>query len=282
MNTRKRRQLRRATRRQRGGDWLQERIDEAKHTKMFDVTGMNLTSLPELPDSIKYVICNENQLTSLPTLPYYLKVLSCSENKLVELPDLPESLSELHCVDNLLKKLPELNEALISLHCGRNRLHQLPALNKWLGILDCEQNQLSSLPSLPDSLTMLNCSDNRLKKLPKMPPFLKELHCSGNQLTTLPLLPPSLKVLVCENNPWNPVYAKLLAKPNPIQAVRHYQTERKKELEIAGRNLMRTRLLMKTNLPENIISHIGKYSTGIQRNLEGQIQNVRTEYVNMK
>ena len=82
----------------------------------------NLTFLPELPNSLIELYCNNNKLTFLPKLPESLEILSCYNNKLESLPKLPESLETLYCSRNKLKYLPKLPESLKTLGCHNNPL----------------------------------------------------------------------------------------------------------------------------------------------------------------
>jgi len=61
----------------------------------------NLTSLPNLPNTLKKLHCNGNKLTSLPPLPNGLLELLCSDNRLTSLPLLPITLNVLACRNNL-------------------------------------------------------------------------------------------------------------------------------------------------------------------------------------
>ena len=99
---------------------LQKAIEEANHSNILDVTGMNLTSLPNLPKSLTVLKCCMNALTSLPELPQSLTILHCSGNKLTKLPTLPQSLFELMCSSNQLTSLPNLPIHLESLGCYNN------------------------------------------------------------------------------------------------------------------------------------------------------------------
>ena len=127
---------------------------------ILDCSGNQLTSLPELPESLTALSCWDNQLTSLPELPESLTALSCDNNQLTSLPELPESLTELYCRGNQLTSLPELPESLTALYCWGNQLTSLPELPESLTWLHCENNQLTSLPELPESLTWLSCDTN--------------------------------------------------------------------------------------------------------------------------
>jgi hypothetical protein len=67
----------------------------------------NLTILPNLPEWISNLSCNNNQIVNLPTiLPRYLRIFNCANNLINCLPCLPESLirltldSRISCVPN--------------------------------------------------------------------------------------------------------------------------------------------------------------------------------------
>ena len=95
-----------------------------KYIKTFEqtlITKLNLsdkglTSLPELPDSLKELSCSKNNLTTLPELPDSLEKLDCWNNNLTSLPELPDSLKELYCSENNLpyNNLDEYKEWVIN------------------------------------------------------------------------------------------------------------------------------------------------------------------------
>jgi len=152
----------------------------------------NLTSLPELPPSLKILECDNNNLSSLPELPPSIENLRCDFNSLTALPELPPSLSSLRCSANNISSLPALPQTLIVLECTANNLVSLPELPETLVRLYCEGNSLTFLPELPVTLTRLRCSANNLTYLPELPSSLTMLWCHNNQLSCLPTLPISL------------------------------------------------------------------------------------------
>lgn len=196
--------------------------DEIKDIKVFtlvnksiaDLTGItvftslenlncynnNLTSLPQLPESIIYINCPKNQLEALPTLPPNLVGLWCNENKLTELPDLPDSLRDFTCYDNLLTILPQIPMGIKDLDCSKNKLTTLPQLPVGLLSLSCYRNELTTLPDLPANLKKLDCFSNDLTELPKLPDSMTYLSCGFNELTELPELPKALESFSCNNN----------------------------------------------------------------------------------
>ena len=131
---------------------------------------------------------------------YKLTELQCIYNQLTQLPTLPPTLKYLSCCHNQLTQLPTLPPTLIMLYCSNNQLTQLPTLPPTLTMLLCSYNQFTQLPTLPPTLTDLYCYNNQLSQLPSLPSTLKYLVCCNNQLTQLPTLPSTLLHLDCRNN----------------------------------------------------------------------------------
>ncbi len=160
-----------------------------------------LSSLPPLPNGLVYLYCALGNLSSLPTLPVTLKYLYCWNSHVTNLPPLP-NLIVLDCFANPLGSLPPLPLTLLSLNCSNNSLTNLPTLPSGLVTLDCNANQLTSLPTLPFSLQNLSCQNNQLSNLPSLPALYNLIYliCNNNLLTSLPTLPNTLLGLVCNNN----------------------------------------------------------------------------------
>lgn len=102
--------------------FILDRIERSKATKVLDLSNLGLTSLPELPVGLKWLGCQNNCLTRLPELPVGLGVLYCHNNQLKTLPELPVSLNTLYCHNNQLTTLPELPVGLKWLGCHNNQL----------------------------------------------------------------------------------------------------------------------------------------------------------------
>jgi Leucine-rich repeat (LRR) protein len=58
-----------------------------------------------LSETLKKLVCYNNQLTLLPTLPQNLESLNFSNNQLTSLPTLPKNLKELYCYNNPIYKI---------------------------------------------------------------------------------------------------------------------------------------------------------------------------------
>ncbi|HAW3708027.1 TPA: E3 ubiquitin--protein ligase [Escherichia coli] len=167
----------------------------------LDLSTLNLTSLPSLPEHVRSLKIDHNALTSLPRLPDSLEKIEASFNQLTTLPELPESLKVLRVGGNRLSTLPELPSALEDISVRRNRITMLPVLPSSLQVLSAGMNRLSILPELPSSLKEIHVYYNHLSELPELPASLKNLNISNNRLSALPELPVSLESLnACHNH----------------------------------------------------------------------------------
>ena len=108
---------------------------------------------------LNFLICNSNQLTSLPELPQSLISIECIQNQLTSLPELPQSLKYLYCWGNQLTSLPEMPQNLLGLYCSQNQLVTLPQLPEGLSTLSCYDNLLTILPEISEELRGLYCSE---------------------------------------------------------------------------------------------------------------------------
>ena len=136
-----------------------------------------------------------------------LTTFICSKNKLTVLPFLPDSVRYIHCQNNDLIILPlSLPPNLLHFNCSANRLKHLPAiLPATLRWLICSGNELLELPEeLSAELTGLICSHNQLSKLPgslsNADTRVIEIDARNNQLTVLPIMPHGLMYLYISNN----------------------------------------------------------------------------------
>ena len=110
------------------------KLDDYNHIIYMDCYNTNLSSLPELPNSLINLYCSNNDLSSLPELPNSLTKLHCNNNNLSSLPELPNSLKQLWCHHNNLSSLPKLPNSLIKMYCSNNNLSSLPEFPNLLEI----------------------------------------------------------------------------------------------------------------------------------------------------
>ena len=64
---------------------------------ILHISGLNITSLPDLPSTVRLLYCDNTSLKSLPELPPGITMLSCDNTPLESLPELPSSLKVLSC-----------------------------------------------------------------------------------------------------------------------------------------------------------------------------------------
>ncbi|MEP7264617.1 MAG: T9SS type A sorting domain-containing protein [Bacteroidota bacterium] len=169
----------------------------------------NITSLPNLPATLKILGCSFNLLTALPPLPPGLEELYCENNLLSTLPVLPSTLRGLNCEANNLIALPPLvNTQVEYLYCNNNNIATIPSLPQYLIILYAQHNQLTTLPKIPTSTQTLLLDHNLLDSLPSMDSTLMaDLRCSYNNLKKLPLLPNSINAIDIKYNQFDTIIA---------------------------------------------------------------------------
>lgn len=85
---------------------------------VLNISGLNITSLPDLPDHITILNCYGTPLNKLPKLPKGLITLVCSNTPLLELPELPDTLRYLDCSNTNIVILPDIPNNLIYLDCA--------------------------------------------------------------------------------------------------------------------------------------------------------------------
>ena len=141
--------------------------DDAMH---FDCSFRKVSVITEL-SKLRLLLtleCRHNNLTTLPELPQSLRWLYCGYNKLIELPELPNKLEELFCDYNNLTYIPELPKSLLVLQCNDNKLIELPDLPELLEYLDGQDNNIKYL-------SPVNC---------QMIKIINEVYLKNNPLTS--------------------------------------------------------------------------------------------------
>src|ERR1700730_9140452 len=82
---------------------------EKYKSRELDLNDLKLEILPDLPDFIKILKCNNNKLKYLPNkMPDSLQIIYCYNNKITKLPDkMPDSLQTIDCSNNPMAKLSD-------------------------------------------------------------------------------------------------------------------------------------------------------------------------------
>ena len=215
---------------------LEKQFENAKKNGCLYLSNMNLKFLPEIPD--------------------YVQELNCDNNKLMFLPTLPKTLRRLSANNNYLKSLPKLPKSLLFLYCSNNRLTYLPSLPQSLLEIDCSVNQIVRLPKLPSQLYFFRISQNRLQYLPLLPDSL-----STPSIPSLDL--DKITYIAFHNNAWNPLFEKYLKKGIKT-GVHAYHSDVNKRLQtIAALQTIRA-------LNDDVLGCIGSFLTGIESHTVSQ------------
>jgi len=125
----------------------------------------NITILPE---KLQVFNCGENYCSKLPELPNTLKTLLCNHNRIssFEFEKFPSDLTYLNCSHCRLTELPELPPKLIELNCSHNKITHIQfRLPTTLTRLTCNNNKITQLPQIHKELEFFDCSDNYIQEL---------------------------------------------------------------------------------------------------------------------
>lgn len=162
---------------------VQRHLENAQKSRVLQLKGCNLKSLPEQAEQVKDILRNlDLSQNRIRELPFYigqfanLKQLHIASNVLESLPDdigLLKNLEVLNVSDNQLRSLPESFVGLCSLKnldLSRNKFEILPIVICHLAALENLDMSTNLIEQLPDEVKDLKASEanfnqNRLNSL---------------------------------------------------------------------------------------------------------------------
>jgi hypothetical protein len=120
-----------------------------------------ITSIKNLPDSLKKLVCSHNMLTTL-EIPRDLEILECNYNYLTRM-DMKSSqkIKVLHLSNNKLVELENLPRDLEELYLDNNHLKTLNVMGcESLRILHVSENPMLILENIPESMVELQSENS--------------------------------------------------------------------------------------------------------------------------
>lgn len=161
----------------------------------FDIVNCFLKKMDDVPSSLEYMICDNNQLTKLPKLNHTnLIILSFKNNNIYQMPILPDSINELIFNKNQIMNIPHFPKSLKYLECSWNRLHNLNNISKNIRTIICDHNDIYKLPCLSNLhfLNILICNSNEIVELPPLPGLIDYVNFTDNPINIFVPFPFSL------------------------------------------------------------------------------------------
>jgi len=179
-------------------------VKEANEDEYLELHGLDLITIPELPNNVKYLNLWDNEsLESLDNLPPNLIELRCPNNKVKSLGNLPNTLIKLNCSNTLIESLDGIPDGLQFLYCnGCININTISKLPSSLLYLELQNNKIKNLPKLPPKLEHLDIDNCKLiEKLPKIPTSLKLLSIKSTSIKerNIPRLPEDIKLIYDDN-----------------------------------------------------------------------------------
>ena len=179
-----------------------------------------ITSLTELPGSLRYLDCSHSNMSnsgyyipSLAYVPHTLTYLDCSYTQMILLPVLDtSSLVYVNCSHirgvGTVARFPKLPPMTIRLICNNANIEVLDSLPSSLTYIDCSENNIGQLFQLPVNLDTLLCYYQvyqfaGMTSIDSLPFGLRYLDCHNNSFSSFPSLPNALTYLDFSNNSYS-------------------------------------------------------------------------------
>jgi len=147
----------------------------------LDICNKNIKGILDLSKftCLEKLFCFNNRITSIINIPSTLKILYCTFNQITQLDNLPCSLEELNCCNNIITSLDNLPSKLKKLNCSCNSIKNLDYLPNKLEYLDCSSNYIQILNLLPSSIKELSISFYYFDNIDNFnpPSNLKKINC---------------------------------------------------------------------------------------------------------
>jgi hypothetical protein len=162
---------------------------------------------------VESVELGEGEITSIKNLPESVKSLTCSRNLLTNLEGLPRDLETLICENNYLTRFDG-------------------AATQKLKVLHLSDNKLVEIENLPKDLEELYVNNNQIRVLNLEDcPSLRTLHASNNPMLIIEHVPESLLDLQSENSPFvdanqaregEPTHQENVSKIDYLESLKDY------------------------------------------------------------
>jgi E3 ubiquitin-protein ligase SspH2 len=167
------------------------------------LSNTRLSHLPKLSTRVRYLFIDSTNISQLDDLPPYLIELNASNTPLSHIAKLPPYISLLNISNTPLTSLPYLPYSLTSLDItGCKMLTNLPDLTGGdLAHLYADGSGLIKLISIPFKLQTLVVSNTNMLKLPPLNYNLRVLEIANTLISTIPNVPACLERFYCMNCP---------------------------------------------------------------------------------
>lgn len=184
---------------------IEEWVSAKNLTMRLNLSGLNLRTLPPIPDTVTDLSCGNANLEYIADscIPAKLSIFNCTNSpKLKKLPILPDTVTIINIKESSgITELLQLPTSLKTLLMERTAIRVLPNLHYGLECLTCSYVPIKVLPTLPQTLVMLDVRYTLINTIPELPPFLQYLNCSGTPVKIIPAFPFALRYFECKNCP---------------------------------------------------------------------------------
>ncbi|WP_407907022.1 DUF5503 domain-containing protein [Escherichia coli] len=149
--------------------------------KSLDLSGLQLSSLPPLPEWIEKLSVSHNQLSTI-QVPELCKDLDASFNNLTEFPKMPDDTTRININNNMISRIDSFPSKAEEIYISCNNLSEISELPVGTKVFDCSFNQITKIQYFPDNLEEAHIQNNNIQVLPALYKNLQLLSIEGNPI----------------------------------------------------------------------------------------------------
>lgn len=180
--------------------FIQKWIAEGNPGKELNLSRLNLTELPPLPDTVRRLNCGWNPIKSLHNLPRDLRKLNCNSTEITHFENVPPFLRCLECGDTKLTHFGNLPNTLRRVDCSFTSLKNLDGLPDSVRYIRAEEcNNLENVHTFPAELLRISFNDSCIKSLANIPDKVECIDMCICGIKSIPKLPESLRFFRCQS-----------------------------------------------------------------------------------
>ncbi|HAW0896849.1 TPA: leucine-rich repeat domain-containing protein [Escherichia coli] len=167
--------------------------------KTLDLSNLQLSSLPPLPEWIEKLSVSNNKLTKI-QVPVLCKKLSASFNKLTVFPEVPDNIIQISVTNNKISYIDSFPSKAEIILIGHNYLSEIPAIPDATMVFDCSYNNIKKIHYFPENLESVSIGHNRIQALPKLGRKLKKLSAEDNPIIEKFIIPSTLEKISLDSS----------------------------------------------------------------------------------
>lgn len=178
--------------------FIQKWIADGKPNRELNISEMNLSELPVLPETVLSLNCSGNPITRLHNLPPNLRKLNCMDTKITRFENIPVTLRCLNCAGTKITQFENLPSTLRQVNCSATditSLNGLPSSVRYIRADYCKK--FENIHELPTDLRRISFEDSTIQSIANIPDKVEVIDMYCCRIKSMPTLPESLRFFRC-------------------------------------------------------------------------------------